>query len=303
MLSNFSANSCCSKKYFARKHSLTSYDSVLETIEEESVLMDEPHPSLKDMEISLEETKPANLVASDTCLLPKPPSRSDSISMMHDGHRKHQLQHGQSSRFGSRRRLETYLGEETVKAYREELDREEMRHESDKSYAANTATVSNNNSGPPIVWDIHPCHGKDNTLQFKISADGGSYLILKGYEALEVIKESPQNTFFQVYALEGGVSHAANANRISEVMEDILYPQSTWNEEDIPTSSLENKHTVKSRIFQRLARNIFRRRWNNLVGRQVAVAVGDSRKRRRKLTALSPLFMVWKMLTRRYRTF
>jgi hypothetical protein len=296
------------QEHFTSRASFSANGDVLPTIEEVAVM--EGTHFLEDMESILEGITPAPLTALEECL-PKPRSRNDLTALMSGIHRKDHLQQ-QTPRFGLRRRLETYLEEEVAKAYQEEVDREETVEEGDQRQEANESDKPANDSKhvishePPIVWVIHPCHGKDGTLRFKFSTDGGACLILKDKEALEsvgIMKESSCNTFFQVYTIQGGVSRIVKPDQISRVMEEILSEaKPAVNEEDIPTYSFETEHKVKHRPVQRLARYILRRRWKKLVRRQVGIALGDSRKGARSWMVLFPLFLVWKVLARRSRT-
>jgi hypothetical protein len=72
------------------------------------------------------------------------------------------------------------------------------------------------------------------------------------------MKETSRNTFFQVYAIKGGVSRVVRPDKITEVMEEILAAAK-------PSVDKENIFTTAVESEQRQICYILHRRWKNLV--------------------------------------
>jgi hypothetical protein len=242
--------------------------------------------------------------------------RTDLTALMPGGQKLDLLQH--TPTVGLRRRLESYLEEELAKTYQEQFEndmQEEKVPDPDimgprrKSTEVSAQPNSKyNNDEPPIVWVIEPGYDRQGTLRFKFSTDGGAYLILKDEEAKEsviIMAGSSRNTFFQVYSLQGGVSRILGSDHISQAIDDIVEEAKPELEEEdeIHAFMPEIDDEIKKRPGQRFIRYILRRRWKNLVRRQVGIAMGDARKKGHGWLVLLPVFLIWKMLTRRSRTF
>jgi hypothetical protein len=242
----------------------------------------------------------------------------------------------QTLRIGLRERLETYmedLDSEIVRIYQEtepihhheevpvagvDKDKSTMPSKSAREKKTNNSSIINNDD-PPIVWVIEPGFDKNGTLRFKFSTDGGAYLILKDEEAKQSVltmAESSYNIYFQVYSLQEGpraVSRIVTSDKISQVIQGIVVEgaqqQPLCGQYETPAAmheQLEDDNKDKKRPGDRLVRFVARRRrWKNLVGRQLGISIGDDipGKKTRAWLVLLPLLLIWKMFTRRSRTF
>jgi hypothetical protein len=329
MISNYFINSRCHQEHFTKKISFAGNGTVLPTISEEDAIMEAGTQFLEDMETILDGTTSMPITALEEYTT-KPRACRDLTALMSDRDRMDLLSQ-QTPRIGLRERLETYLEEEMARVYQEEIagGRDEAATEKvdqkegsrankvtaggwlTKKYGKDkqaTSAATDQKEESPIVWVIEPGYSdKDRTLQFKFSTDVGACLFLKDIEALESIefmKETSRNTFFQVYAIEGGVSRIIRPDKITEVMKEMLsVAKPSVDEEDTFTTAVKSEQRQKHRPDQRLIRYILRRRWKNLVRRQVGIAVGDASKRARGSLIFFPLLLVWKVLMRRSRAF
>jgi hypothetical protein len=304
MHSNYSTNARNMEEHFTKKATFSANGDILPTIDERAIM--EGTHFLEDMETILEGATSVSMTALDEYLT-KPRACRDLTALMPDNDREDLLRQP-TPRLGLRRRLETYLEEEMIRAYQAELAEdkpEEESNEADKAARCKSAAKEDNSNESPIVWVIQPVHNKDGTLRFKFSTDDGACLILKDKETLEsveIMKSSSRNTFFQVYSLEGGISRIVQPDQISHVMEDIISEvKPNVDEEHIFTTNAEPETKTKKRPGQRLISYIMRRRWKTIVRRQVGIAVGDARKGAQAWAVLFPIFLIWKALSRRSR--
>jgi hypothetical protein len=331
MHSSYASNSHCMQDNFLFQPSITTRDTVLPTIQEgvEFELMD-------DLDVLLE--------GSYETPLQKILGEEDLITFLSGKNEEEQEQVEprvmQTLRIGLRERLETYmedLDSEIVRIYQEtepihhheeipvaEADKATGRKSTMPSKSARVKKTNNiskkNNDGPPIVWVIEPGYDKNGTLRFKFSTDGGAYLILKDEEAEQSVltmAESSHNIYFQVYSLKEGpraVSRIVTSDKISQVIRDIVVEgtqqQPLCGQYETPAAAaheqMEDDNKDKKRPGDRLVRFVARRRrWKNLVGRQVGISIGDddAGKKSRGWLVLLPLLLIWKMFTRRSRTF
>jgi hypothetical protein len=304
MHSNYSTNTRNMEEHFTKKAIFSANGDILPTIDERAIM--EGTHFLEDMEVILEGATSMSMTALDEYFT-KPRACRDLTALMPDNDRVDLLQQP-TPRLGLRRRLETYLEEEMIRAYQEELAEnkpEEESNEADKAARCKSNAKEDKSNESPIIWVIQPVHNKDGTLRFKFSTDDGACLILKDKETLEsveIMKKSSRNTFFQVYSLEGGISRIVQPDQISHVMEDIISEaKPNVDEVDIFTTNVEPETKTKKRPGQRLISYIMRRRWKTLVRRQVGIAVGDARKGAQAWAVLFPIFLIWKALSRRSR--
>jgi hypothetical protein len=309
---NYAINSHCEEGNFSNDPDFAGVD-VLPIIEEEADF--DGTQLLDDIEVLLEGS---NNVPLESILREEHGRRprTDLTALMHGGQKLDNLpQH--TPTIGLRRRLESYLEEELARTYQEQLEndmQEDNTPDPDimgprrKSTLSAQPKLKSNSDEPPIVWVIEPGYDRQGTLRFKFSTDGGAYLILKDEEAKEsviIMAESSRNTFFQVYSLQGGVSRILGSDHISQAIDDIVKEAKPGLEEEdeIHAFMPETDGKIKKRPGQRLIRYIIRRRWKNLVRRQVGIAMGDARKKAHGWLVLLPILLLWKMLTRRSRTF
>lgn len=238
----------------------------------------------------------------------RPRGCRDLRSLMPEADRP-QLFQGSTPRYGLRKRLETYLEEELLLAQlKESEDSLDKRLESNKDNVKEAPKVSESHgdwSTGPIVWVIQPGYNQDGTLHFKITTDSGGCMILKREEALEsieILKASgtPSNTFFQVYVIQGGISKVVSADQVADAINDVISEAKPVVDGEEVLNSQE-KTKSKKRLGQRVYRFFLRRRWKNLVRRQVGIAVGDSGRGARLFSMIFPFFMIWKAFQRRSR--
>lgn len=157
----------------------------------------------------------------------------------------------------------------------------------------------------PVVWVIEPSHNKNGTLRFKFTTDAGACLILKGEEVLASIDimraASRNNTYFQVYSVGGNSSRVVKPDKISKAMKDLIAESKPKaEEEDVLT--IDASSPPRKRIGDRFFRFLLRRRWKQVVRRQVRIAVGDSVERARFESMTFPFAKIWKRFSRRDRT-
>jgi hypothetical protein len=311
MHSNYAMNSRCEQGNFGSDPNFAGGD-ILPTIEEEADF--DGTQLIDDIEVLLEGSNNVSL----TSILREEHGRrprTGLTALMHGGQKLDLLMH--TPTIGLRRRLESYLEEELARTYQEQFEndiQEEKIPDPDIMDPRRKSTVSDqpkskyNNDEPPIVWVIEPGYDRQGTLRFKFSTDGGAYLILKDEEAKEsviIMAESSRNTFFQVYSLQGGVSRILGSDQISQAIDDIVEEAKpeVEEEDEIQAFMSETDDKMKQRLGKRFIRYILRRRWKNLVRRQVGIAMGDARKKAHGWLVLLPIFLIWKMATRRSRTF
>jgi hypothetical protein len=320
MHSNYAMNSRCEQGNFCNAPNFPG-GNILPTIEEEADF--DGTQLLDDIEDLLEGSNSVPLKSMLREEHGRRP-RTDLTALMQGGQKLDLLQH--TPTIGLRRRLESYLEEELVRTYQEQFENDEQEEKNPdpvtmgprrKSTVTAQPNSKSNNDESPIVWVIEPGYDRQGTLRFKFSTDGGAYLILKDEEAKEsviIMAESSRNTFFQVYSLQGGVSRVLRSDQISQAIDDIVEEAKPELEEEdeIHASMPETDEKIKKRHGQRFIRYILRRRWKNLVRRQVGIAmedaskkaaVGDARKKAHGWFVLYPIFLILKMLTRRSRTF
>jgi hypothetical protein len=306
MHSNYAMNSRCEQGNFY------SDVNILPAIEEEDDF--DGTQLLDDIEVLLEGS---NNVPLESILREEHGRRprTDLTALMHGGREPDILQH--TPAVGLRRRLESYLEEELARTYQEQFEndmQEEKVPDPDimgphrKPTASSQPNLKSDNDEAPIVWVIEPGYDRQGTLRFKFSTDGGAYLILKDEEAKEsviIMAGSSRNTFFQVYSLQGGVSRILGSDQISQAIDDIVEEAKPELEEEdeIHVFMPETDDNIKKSPGKRFIRYILRRRWKNLVRRQVGIAMGDARKKGHGWLVLLPIFLIWKMATRRSRTF
>jgi hypothetical protein len=327
MHSNYSSNSRCMEQTLSNAQTMHSPNNtnILPSIEE-NVVMEGTHQFLEDMEVILAGAAPATVTVLEEDLSKPPRPVRDLRALLPENERhgeKKPVSTSAERLSGLRRRLETYLEDEMARAYEKDIKSEEEAKEAPEEEKvskvenkkimkkmkkeAKTAKIPDS----PIVWIIEPGYFKgDHTLRFKLRTDGGACLILKDAEALETIeimKKASENVYFQVYTLEGGVSRIVKPDKINQIIEETLADAMPGvEEEDIfTTGDQETETKVKHHPGGRFIRYIMRRRWKNLVRRQVSIAAGNRglHSRARGLwVALFPLLMIWKMM-RRTRTF
>lgn len=155
-----------------------------------------------------------------------------------------------------------------------------------------------------VVWVIEPTDDR-NSLRFKFTTEQGAYLILKAEEALTSIdimnKERRDNTFFQVYSVDGTSSRVIGAEQITTCMEAIVAESKTAIGEDDDSSVIDlttNKIRV-GRLGDRFHRVLLIRRWKRLVRRQVRIAKRDNRPVRLFTMAIRPFTTLWQHMTHR----
>ena len=311
MHSNYAMNSGCEQGNFCSDPNFAG-GCILPAIEEEDDF--DGAQLLDDIEVLLEGSNNVPLKSILREEHGRRP-RTDLTALMHGGQKLDLLQH--TPTVGLRRRLESYLEEELARTYQEQFEndmQEEKVPDPDIMGPRRKTTVSSqpnpksDNDEPPIVWVIEPGYDRQGTLRFKFSTDGGAYLILKDEEAKEsviIMAASSRNTFFQVYSLQGGISRILGSDQISQAIDDIVEEAKPELEEEDEIHVLmpETDDNVKKRPGHRFIRYILRRRWKNLVRRQVGIAMGDARKKSHGWLVLLPIFLIWKMATRRSRTF
>lgn len=157
----------------------------------------------------------------------------------------------------------------------------------------------------PVVWVIEPGHNKNGTLRFKFTTDAGACLILRDDKevlaSIDIMRAtSRNNTYFQVYSVEGKSSRVIKPDKISQTIKDIIAASKPKpQEEDILT--IDAASAPRKRVGHRFFRFLLRRRWKRLVRRQVRIAVGDSGERTRFASMASPFAMIWKRFNRQDR--
>lgn len=160
----------------------------------------------------------------------------------------------------------------------------------------------------PVVWVIEPGFNKNGTLRFKFTTDAGACLILNDTQALEsidIMKESSRagTYYFQVFSIQGNSSRVVKPDQIAEAMSGIIADSKPIaTEDDVLTSGVPPNKRFGHRFF----RFLLRRRWKNLIRRQVRIAMrgggnfeADSRRSRFVSMASRPFVMLWKRFTTR----
>ena len=308
MHSNYAANSRCEEEHFTVGPSFVVGRNVLPTIEEESDLDGTQY--LEDIELLLEGSTDMAVPLVLDEVHHGHRSRHDLTLLMSERDKVDLLQH-QCPTIGLRQRLEIHLEEALSRANQERFtndehnDEETARASNDGHKSSSDHTCKGKETVPPIVWVIQPGFDTSGGLRFKFSTDSGAYLLLKEEEAREsvvIMATSSRNTFFQVYSLQGAVSRIVKRNEISKVIEEIVVEAKPMLEDD-GDQILEVGSKTKKGPGQRLFRYMVRRRWKNVVRRQVGIAMGNDMKRARGWLVFFPILLVWKFLTRRSRTF
>lgn len=313
MQSNFLRNVCCSQLGHGMDITTTTF---LPPLDHDAVV--EAHLELMpDLDSILQEVvsrKSASMNQVTTTLLSqnatRPRACRDLRSLMPPEERMDTTPRT-VPRFGLRKRLDVFLEEELRRSAQDcsDMPDESENNISDvkknKASTEKTSTMKSSKTLPPVVWVLEPGYTKDGTVRFKISTDAGACLILKYKEALEsvgIIKKSANNqTYFQLYSIEGNVSRIVNPDNISDAIVDLV-GKSKLGGGDAELDTTETSETKSSkRIDRRLYRFVLRRRWKYLVRRQVRIASGDSRKGPRILSMISPVMLFWKALSRRSR--
>jgi len=221
-----------------------------------------------------------------------------------------------------RERLETYLEEaleKTSPAKMETGQEPSKKEEEPMATAKKERTVKKRwgrkkkkkqiVSDKPIVWTIRPGFHKNGSLQFKFSTDAGAFFILKDKEALSSLKiikkKANDKTFFQIYALDARSSKIVGPDQVTDLMADVMAKAKAETVaepglcEEIKVDNLEARNAPGYKLI----RYILRRRWKNLVKRQIGIAMGNGQKSIQSWMVVFPLVAVWKMLTRRSRAF
>jgi hypothetical protein len=154
-------------------------------------------------------------------------------------------------------------------------------------------------SHSPVVWVVEPTYDKSHQLRLKFTTENGACLILKAEEVLASLEimQSRENTYFQVYSIDGTSSRVVGLEEIKLSMEEIVSESKpSLGEDDLLTTSSKAKD--KGRLDRRFYRFLRRRRCNTKVRRQVRLA--DAGYRPAGVTGMGrPIATLWERITRR----
>jgi hypothetical protein len=152
----------------------------------------------------------------------------------------------------------------------------------------------------PVVWVIEPTYDLKQNLRFKFTADHGACLTLKAGEALESIEimqeASRENTYFQVYSVDGTSSRVIRPQQIARSFNKIVSDSNPAPVDDVLSGHSTAKD--KNRLDRRFYRFLLRRRWRKLVRRQVRLANASHRPSRLRDIARR-LAKLWDRMTQR----
>jgi hypothetical protein len=324
MHSNYSSNTPCSK--FGKVVNVADANEELLPVIDRDDFLAGHDDLLEDFDSILDEIAISNSISSSPSAMTddtKKPSACRNLgTVTTKDDQKKNIEKGDTSRLRLRERSESFLDVEFLS--REE-DRGDAEEPSTKENAENIVPEKQPKRGlrskrfkkktrrcqkiekccfSPVVWVIEPGYNNNGTLRFKFTTDAGACLILKDEEALASIDimraSSRNNTYFQVYSIEGNSSRVVKPAQIVPTMASIIAESKPKPEEE-DALTIEAVPTSRKRTGHRFYRFLLRRRWKRLVRHQVRIAVGDSRGRTRFASLTNPFIRIWKRFPRRDR--